>query len=263
MDRLRTDLSNEPPHDPHLSAWPLALAMVCLAGAACGGEPAGGGAGGTTSPPIQTTGDPSATNAAQTADGARDEPVRLPYPDFGSGDRSGQSYTYSHALTNVCSVVYQRWWGMPPTPGGPMEVRAVRSAMFGGAGGPTPISMTTEGEQRVFRRTRDYQANLTFAGCTDAEVDAVLRITEVDPMPSVGSALPAAADVCLGTQGAMTRHTATPSRAGVYDPDAPVWGEHLNWMVPGAGCVTYPALSARARCDGESLPWVATTLCQQ
>lgn len=243
----------------------LLLAGLVSTSLACGGEPLGAGAptstSTSTSDPGPTAAAGSSTDTTNTAN--RSEPIRLPYEDFAAGNRSGDRYAYTRTLAAPCSVVYERWWGMPPHPGAPMEVISVRSAMFAGAGGATPVLVTSNGEQRVLRRTAEYQANLSFDRCSNAEVDALLRATEVDLMPTIGTDMPAPVDVCMGSPGAMARHTVTPSRAGVYDPDAPIQGEHLNWTVPGAGCVTYPALSGAGRCEGANLPWVTTTSCQQ
>ena len=104
----------------------------------------------------------------------------------------------------------------------------------------------------------------SLAGCSHSAEPA--RGTAGEPVSETShpvEPMPAAVDVCVGPLDALRRVRAVPSRAGVFDPGAPIQGEHLNWMVEGVGCVTYPALSGAVTCEGASLPWVATTLCQQ
>jgi hypothetical protein len=81
------------------------------------------------------------------------------------------------------------------------------------------------------------------------------------------SGLPPPAQVCVEQEGgALVPGTAEPSRAGVYDPSMPIVPEHLNWMVEGLGCVTYPGRATRtASCASaaEPAPVVTRTLCAQ
>jgi hypothetical protein len=214
------------------------------------------------------SGEPASSAASAPGPGAGAtqavEPIRLPFPD--AAGVADPEFVFTTAQPSGCRVTYQRWWGTPDRPGSPIVRVRVRSAMFAGAGGATPIDVLDDGEQRVFRRgpaSDRYQANLIFESCTEPEVDAVLAQTQVTLTAPLGTQLPDAVDVCVGAQGSLTRRRVVPSRAGVFDPAQPIQGEHLNWMGAGVGCVTYPALSGAVTCEGASLPWVATTRCQQ
>lgn len=91
-----------------------------------------------------------------------------------------------------------------------------------------------------------------------------------DPAPpashSSEGTLPAPIDVCVRVDGADPQPGhAIPSRAGLYDPAAPIDPTLLNWMAAGFGCVAYPSpTTPHARCDaGPERPLVPTVLCQQ
>jgi hypothetical protein len=202
------------------------------------------------------------TGASGAAGSARAEPMHLPFDDFAPTD-AADPYTYHRTLSPGCTLAFQRWWGTPPDPGAPVEQVAVRSARLAGAAGYALVYDVGHGEERVWRRGEGYQVALAFEGCTPAAVDAVLAESEALTTPRLGTRMPEAEPVCMGPRAALVLHTATPSRAGVYTDDMPIQGEHLNWMVPGVGCVTYPVLSNRVPCGGGSHPWVASTLCQQ
>lgn len=77
--------------------------------------------------------------------------------------------------------------------------------------------------------------------------------------------MPAPVDVCLVHEGSRTRATAYPSRAGAYDPGAPVDPALLNWSLPNRGCVSPPLANApRVTCpDPPALPAVTATPCGQ
>jgi hypothetical protein len=91
-------------------------------------------------------------------------------------------------------------------------------------------------------------------------------------------ALPPAVQICLLDGSLASRPAvaavrvphvglATPSRAGIYDPHAPIVPRELNWTVPGVGCVSYPGdATAHDACGvagGASLPVVHRMLCYQ
>lgn len=193
---------------------------------------------------------------------AREEPMRLPFDDF-RPSADADPYSYQRTLSAGCTLSYQRWWGIPPDPGAPVSHVAVRSARLAGVAAYALVYDVGGAEERVWRRGEGYQVALTFEGCTPAAVDAVLAGSEALTSPLLGTDMPGAETVCMGPRAALVVHMATPSRAGSYAPDMRIQGEHLNWTVPGVGCVTYPALSTDVPCGGGSHPWVATTLCQQ
>lgn len=73
-------------------------------------------------------------------------------------------------------------------------------------------------------------------------------------------------EVCVDDgHGALWSGTATAGWAGLYDPRRPVRPELLNWMVVGAGCVSYPGPYARrASCgDGAARAVVTRVVCQR
>jgi hypothetical protein len=112
------------------------------------------------------------------------------------------------------------------------------------------------------------EAEPTAAATRDAS-EAEATETPASPVPAAEetSGLPPAATVCVEHDGgALALGTARPSRAGVYDPSMPVVPEHLNWMVDGVGCVTYPGGATRqATCapGGGPAPVVTRALCAQ
>lgn len=84
--------------------------------------------------------------------------------------------------------------------------------------------------------------------------------------PTDDTTLPDAIDVCVQVEGADAQPgRAVPSRAGVYDPHAPIDPTYLNWMVEGLGCVSYPHDGPpRVSCTrGAMRPLVTPVLCQQ
>jgi hypothetical protein len=88
--------------------------------------------------------------------------------------------------------------------------------------------------------------------------------TTVAAAPSDDS-MPAPVDVCLVSDQTRTRATSYPSRAGVYDPTAPIDPALLNWSLPNRGCVSPPlANTPRVPCpDDPPLPAVSVVLCGQ
>jgi hypothetical protein len=99
----------------------------------------------------------------------------------------------------------------------------------------------------------------------------LLNMSLIFLMPMVMSAcgapqrMPGPVDVCIRSDTGLQHGVATPSRAGVYDPKAPIVPEHLNWTVPGVGCVEYPNPNgAVGGCgNGVKAVVVAKALCQQ
>jgi hypothetical protein len=81
------------------------------------------------------------------------------------------------------------------------------------------------------------------------------------------TAMPDPIDVCVEAEsGALVAGRAEPSRAGIYDPAAPIDPTLLNWVVEGQGCVVYPGGSERRAPCGDppaEHPVVARTLCGQ
>jgi len=218
----------------------------------------------TREPPASVSDERRAPATGSATGAAVSEPIRLPF--VGASGNAEYEYIFTETLPSGGVLTYQRWRGLPEHPGAPITRVRVRSARFAGVGGFTPVYVMDDGDQHVFRRgpaASPYQANLIFTRSTDAEVDGVLARTEVALTAALGTELPAPVDVCVGPVDALRRHRAVPSRAGVYDPEHPIQGEHLNWRVDGLGCVTYPALSGVVPCEGAPLPWVATTLCQR
>lgn len=193
---------------------------------------------------------------------AREEPMRLPFDDFRPSP-GASPYSYQRTLSPGCTLDYQRWWGTPPDPGHPVSHVALRSARLPGVAAYALVYDVGGGEQRVWRRGDGYQVALTFEGCTPAAVDAVLAESDALLSRTLGTTMPGAQSVCVGPRDALVLHLATPSRAGMWDPNMTIQGEHLNWTAPGVGCVTYPGISINMPCGGGSHPWVATTLCQQ
>lgn len=211
-----------------------------------------------------TSAEPERTEAspAGEAANAREEPMQLPFDDFWP-DVNANPFTYTRTPAPGCNLVYERWWGTPPDPGPPVSQVSVRSARLPDVAAYVLVYDVGDGEERVWRRGDGYQVAITFQGCTPSAVDAILGGTDTLMTRPLGTTMPAAQSVCVGPRNALALHVATPSRAGTYDPSMPIQGEHLNWTVPGVGCVTYPGMSNDAPCGGGSHPWVATTLCQQ
>jgi hypothetical protein len=84
--------------------------------------------------------------------------------------------------------------------------------------------------------------------------------------PSDPGALPEPIDVCVDVVGALPQAArATPSRAGTYDPNAPVDPALLNWRTESFGCVSWPdPIAPRVDCGaGVAQPRVVSVLCQQ
>lgn len=80
--------------------------------------------------------------------------------------------------------------------------------------------------------------------------------------------LPPPVDVCVaGASGPMVASRAVPSRAGAYDPNAPINPAELNWFSTADGrCVTAPSLSRETAVCGSDTrprPVVRRVLCQQ
>lgn len=89
---------------------------------------------------------------------------------------------------------------------------------------------------------------------------------EHEPARTSEDGMPAPVEVCVEENGALTPATVEASRAGTYDPSAPIDETLLNWFVSGSYCVTYPAHALRrARCGERTAnaPVVTRTLCQQ
>jgi hypothetical protein len=95
----------------------------------------------------------------------------------------------------------------------------------------------------------------------------VCSLREARAQPARTPPLPPPATLCLVAPGAAPRVVvATPSLAGMYDPRVTPLPEHLNWTVPGVGCVRWPSSATpRIACsgDGAVLPRTERTLCQQ
>jgi len=86
------------------------------------------------------------------------------------------------------------------------------------------------------------------------------------PLACCTTALPAPVQVCVAGAAGLQPGLASPSLAGAYDPHSPVDPALLNWMVPGACCVTYPGPGRpRAACtpDGTAVPVVEQVFCGQ
>lgn len=80
--------------------------------------------------------------------------------------------------------------------------------------------------------------------------------------------LPPPVDVCVaGASGPMVASRAVPSRAGTYDPNAPINPAELNWFSTADGrCVSPPTLSRETAVCGSDTrprPVVRRVLCQQ
>jgi hypothetical protein len=115
-------------------------------------------------------------------------------------------------------------------------------------------------------------ALLALCGCTHHETRSAsagpVTPTASSPPPAAETPLPAPVHVCIidDDGGPMRAATATPSRAGTYDPHAPIDPALLNWTVEGVGCVSAPVgLPREASClpDGGAVPVVHRQRCGQ
>jgi len=90
------------------------------------------------------------------------------------------------------------------------------------------------------RSTRTLAA--VFGGLIALEITAA-ALTAACKRAGGATPLPAPIAVCVEVGDGRGRiwASASPSRAGVYDPAQPPVPEELNWTVAGFGCVKYPA----------------------
>lgn len=130
--------------------------------------------------------EPPTAKEAPTSDERAREPVVLelegwpPSEDSREGDHRLLVYDGKEP---DCSVRVDRWWGMPPTPGGPMEIASKRPVHVDGRDLELIRTKAFEGVARevdvLFHSGDGFQVRVVFSGCRDETVDKVLDLTRV------------------------------------------------------------------------------------
>ncbi|MBI2893732.1 MAG: hypothetical protein HYY06_09285 [Deltaproteobacteria bacterium] len=173
------------------------LAVVSLTFAGCSGQttrpeaPDGATAGrgdAVTAPASQPPATPPAMPPVSTPPAsARAEPLTLALEGWtATTEDDGAHRRVEHRRPpSTCFVLLDRWWGIPPTPGGPMAVASRRPVTVSGRSLELLTTSHFQGVedevQVLFYRDQGFQTRVTFRDCAAAETDEVLgriRIAE-------------------------------------------------------------------------------------
>jgi hypothetical protein len=136
-------------------------------------------AGGTAAASAEEAGG-AAVAAADEGTPARREPVTVEIAGWAfDGEEVGpQLHQEWRETTGSCVVELDRWWGVPPTDGGPMQVASRRSVTVDGREAELLTTSTFQGveqEARVmFFSGAGFTARVTFRDCAPGALDDLL-----------------------------------------------------------------------------------------
>jgi hypothetical protein len=160
-----------PPKEEHpMRSTPIRLVVLALALAGCNR----GGAGDTA-----PSGDLGADSGGAPP-AARVEPVAVELPGWREEVQSEGEHLRKvwHAAEGSCALELDRWWGLPPDPGGPMQVASSRPVTVDGREVELITTAMFEGtEQQVqaaFFPGADSTARLVLRDCPEDAVAAAL-----------------------------------------------------------------------------------------
>ena len=169
---------------------PLALVLLGLAAAACAaqngstrpGDDKSAARGSESGPAKAAAGGGAADGAAR----AKGEPVVIElagWPAASTTDEVDHRSVEWPTPAGVCRVLYDRWWGFPPTPGGIMVVKGRSPVTVDSRGFELITTSTFEGRswevQVLFVAGDGYQVRLVFDKCDPATVKRVLDAARI------------------------------------------------------------------------------------